>query len=188
MRGENRKIKNVALFMFSPHPEKFFPGARIDINVYSQDKETLTHRDSYKGPVWLALHNALEYIHQMHILKFIHKPKDDAHSVVTYNWPFVAVEEALTNAVRHRDYSLNKPINVNIYHDRIEIVNYGDKGNNSRLGKFMSALKLTRENGSGLRYIIEAMERNGSPKPWLDYNEAIPNYKVVLQKREEINI
>ena len=36
---ENERVKNVALMMFSYHPEKFFPGTQIDIVIYPRGKD-----------------------------------------------------------------------------------------------------------------------------------------------------
>ena len=36
---KNERVKNVALMMFSYHPEKFFPGTQIDIVIYPRGKD-----------------------------------------------------------------------------------------------------------------------------------------------------
>jgi hypothetical protein len=47
----------------------------------------------FKGPVHITLRKALDYIRNMVILRGVHKPKDDAHSVITYNYPYQGLTE-----------------------------------------------------------------------------------------------
>jgi ATP-dependent DNA helicase RecG len=72
----------------------------------------------FKGPVHITLRKALDYIRNMVILRGVHKPKDDAHSIITYNYPYQALEEALVNAYYHRRYDEYQPVEVNVlFHD-----------------------------------------------------------------------
>lgn len=41
-----------------------------------------------------------------------------------FNYPFAAIEEALANAVYHKSYEKNEPIEVQIWPDKIEILSY----------------------------------------------------------------
>ena len=183
---EQTRIKNVALMMFSYHPERFFPGTQIDIVFYPQGKDgdpnNFTETEPFRGPVHLTLRRALDYLKYMVVRKNIHKPKDDEHSIVVYNYPYQALEESLVNAYYHRRYDEYQPVEVNIMPDMIEIISYGGaersiklddlragkrvharRYRNPRLGEFLKELHLTEGRGTGFPTIHEELRKNGSP-------------------------
>ena len=183
---EQTRIKNVALMMFSYHPERFFPGTQIDIVFYPQGKDgdpnNFTETEPFRGPVHLTLRKALDYLKYMVVRKNIHKPKDDEHSIVVYNYPYQALEESLVNAYYHRRYDEYQPVEVNIMPDMIEIISYGGaersiklddlragkrvharRYRNPRLGEFLKELHLTEGRGTGFPTIHEELKKNGSP-------------------------
>jgi len=183
---EQTRIKNVALMMFSYHPEKFFPGTQIDIVFYPKGKDgdpnNFTETEPFRGPVHLTLRKALEYLKYMVVRKNIHKPKDDERSIVVYNYPYQALEESLVNAYYHRRYDEYQPVEVNIMPDMIEIISYGGaersiklddlragkrvharRYRNPRLGEFLKELHLTEGRGTGIPTIHEELKKNGSP-------------------------
>ena len=92
-----------ALMMFSYHPERFFPGTQIDFVFYPKGKDgdpnNFTETEPFRGPVHMTLRRALEYLKYMVVRKNIHKPKNDEHSVVTFNYPYQALEESLVNSI-----------------------------------------------------------------------------------------
>lgn len=184
--AEQTRIKNVALMMFSYHPERFFPGTQIDIVFYPKGKDgdpnNFTETEPFRGPVHLTLRRALEYLKYMVVRKNIHKPKNDEHSIVTYNYPYQALEESLVNAYYHRRYDEYQPVEVNIMPDQIEIISYGGaersiklddlragkriharRYRNPRLGEFLKELHLTEGRGTGFPTIHAELKKNGSP-------------------------
>jgi len=183
---EQTRIKNVALMMFSYHPERFFPGTQIDIVFYPQGKDgdpnNFTETEPFRGPIHLTLRRALAYLKYMVVRKNIHKPKNDEHSIVVYNYPYQALEESLVNAYYHRRYDEYQPVEVNIMPDMIEIISYGGaersikledlragkrvharRYRNPRLGEFLKELHLTEGRGTGFPTIHEELKKNGSP-------------------------
>ena len=184
--AEQMRIKNVALMMFSYHPERFFPGTQIDFVFYPKGKDgdpnNFTETEPFRGPVHLTLRKALEYLKYMVVRKNIHKQKYDEHSIVTYNYPYQALEESLVNAYYHRRYDEYQPVEVNIMPDQIEIISYGGaersiklddlragkriharRYRNPRLGEFLKELHLTEGRGTGFPTIHAELKKNGSP-------------------------
>jgi ATP-dependent DNA helicase RecG len=200
---EQARIKNVALMMFSFTPEKFFPGTQIDIVIYPRGKEedpnNFIEVPPFKGPVHITLRKALDYIRNMVILRGVHKPKDDAHSIITYNYPYQALEEALVNAYYHRRYDEYQPVEVNVLPDRIEIISYGGaersikladlnsgkmvftrRYRNPRLGDFLKELGLTEGRGTGLPTIHDELRKNGSPDAIIDADEEHTYFMITI--------
>jgi ATP-dependent DNA helicase RecG len=52
------------------------------------------------------------------------KHGDRAEATRIWNFPFVAIEEALVNAVYHRSYEEREPIEVRISHDELVILSF----------------------------------------------------------------
>lgn len=60
----------------------------------------------------------------MIIIEKVVKHPDRAEADRFFNFSYVAVEEALSNAVYHRAYDEREPIEVRVENDRIEIVSF----------------------------------------------------------------
>ncbi len=178
------KPKNVGLMFFSMEPDKFFPYAQIDIVRFP---EGLGGNDiienTFKGPIHQQLRDALQFIKNTIITEKVVKHADRAEADRFFNYPYAAIEEALSNAVYHRAYDVREPIEVRVEQDRIEIVSFpgpdrsvtqeglknyrvsNRRYRNRRIGDFLKELHLTEGRNTGFKRILDALEANGSPKP-----------------------
>lgn len=118
------------------------------------------------------------------------KYPDRAEADRFYNYPYAAIEEALANAGYHKAYDIREPIEVRIEKDKIEILSFpgpdhsvtieglrtyrvtNRRYRNRRIGEFLKELHLTEGRNTGFRKILNALERNGSPKPEFETDEA----------------
>jgi len=138
---------------------------------------------SFKGPLDRMLIDALNYIKSQFIEEKVQKFPDRAEAERRYNYPYVAIEEILTNTVYHRSYEIREPIEVRILPDRITIGSFPgpdrsitDKDmqecrfisrryRNRRIGEFLKELDMTEGRGTGIPKILQAIKKNDSPKP-----------------------
>lgn len=172
-------------------PDKFFPYTQIDV---VQFPDGLGGNDiieqTFKGPIHQQLRDALQYIRNTIITEKVVKHPDKAEADRFFNYPFAAVEEALSNAVYHRAYDEREPIEVRVENDRIEIVSFpgpdrsvtieglknyrvSNRGyRNRRIGDFLKELHLTEGRNTGFKKILDVLEANGSPKPEFETDEA----------------
>ena len=122
---EQTKPKNVGLMFFCLNPERFFPYAQICVVHYSKyPYGDTTIEKTFKGPLHQQLREALLYIQNSILQEKVVKFPDVAEAKRFFNYPFAAIEEALSNAVYHKGYDVRKPIEVRVMPDRIEIVSY----------------------------------------------------------------
>jgi len=184
-RGADEELKplNIGLLMFSDDPSVYFRGAQIDLVEYQDDIGDQFRETIFKGPVWQQLKDVLRYIRHSIIKEQIIKIEGKAEADRFYNYPYEALEEAIANAVFHKGYDRQNPIEINIRHDCIEILSFPGpmppvnneslkKGRviardyrNSRLGDFLKELHLTEGRSTGIPKIRRFMEANGSPEP-----------------------
>ncbi len=208
-KGPDEDIRpvNVGLLFFSNEPERFFERAWIEV-VHHQDSSGKKYTEKYfKGPIQDQLRNTLAYLKSNVISESVIKSSDKAESDRFYNFPFDAIEEALSNAVYHKSYEMGSPIEVQIFPDEITILSHpgpvppvnakvlstqrriiAREYRNRRIGDFLKELKLTEGRGTGFPTIYNALETNGSPDPKFETDEtsymlvtipAHPNVKMI---------
>lgn len=179
--------KNVALMLFSYEPWRFFPYTQIDFVIYPEGKlenpSNIIEVSPIKGPVHLMIIDALNYLKTNVIKEKILKPSNQAESVKYYNYPYQALEEALVNALYHRNYQEREPVEISIHPDKIEIISYNgpdrsirlsdlQEGKNIRarryrnrkLGDYLKELDLTEGRGTGIPTIQKELYINNSGK------------------------
>lgn len=178
------KPKNVGLMFFCMEPDRFFPCTQIDIVQFPDGLggDNIIE-NTFKGPLHQQLREALQFIKNFIITKKIVKRSDKAEADWVFNYPYAALEEALSNAVYHRAYDIREPIEVRVEKKMIEIVSFpgpdrsvtqeglkrykvsNRRYRNRRIGDILKELHLTEGRNTGFGKILRALEENGSPKP-----------------------
>jgi ATP-dependent DNA helicase RecG len=184
-RGSQEYLKpiNIGLLFFHENPNQYFHGAKIEVVEYQDDIGDNFSEKVFNGPIHQQLKDALQYLQSTIIKEEIHKVARKAKANRFYNYPYEAIEESLANAVYHRSYEDQNPIEVNIWRNKIEILSYPgplppvDNSQlkkpriiaryyrNRRVGDFLKELRLTEGRGTGIPKIRNAMKQNGSPAP-----------------------
>lgn len=181
--SEYRKPVNVGLMFFSEEPEKFFPYARIEV-VDKPDPTGIGMTEQiFRGPLDRQLRDSLAYIRNYIIREYVTKVPDNELAVRAFNWPYQAVEEALSNAVYHKSYQIGEPVTVTITPEKMEIVSLpgpdrsisdesmkqgiliSRRYRNRRIGDFLKELDIVEGRNTGVPLIIQSMKNNGSPAP-----------------------
>ena len=184
--------------MFNDNPEKFFPCARIEVVDFHDEVGDSFSEKIFNGPIHIQLKEALRYLQSMFIKEEIRKRPDRAEADRFYNYPYVALEEALSNAVYYKDYAQREPNEISIRPNRIEILSFPgplpplkiedlNKGSahvrtyrNRRIGDFLKELHLTGGRCTGVPKIIKAMKANGSPPTIFETDEESHYFLTVL--------
>jgi len=103
---------NVGLLFFSRTPEKFFNRSWIEVVWHKDDVGDNFTEHYFKGALHHQLRDALRFINTNIIHEHVIKVPNQAEALRFYNYPYEAVEEALSNAVYHKAYDLGNPIEV----------------------------------------------------------------------------
>ena len=191
---EGFKVKNVAAMMFCEHPEIFFKMTQVEIVIFPKgrllDPDNMIEVAPIRGCVPKMIRETMNYLKTNVIQKRIHKPEDTERSVVTYNYPYQALEEAVVNSLYHRSYIDREPVEITIEPDKISILNFGGPNHtismqairearmlrsrrytNRRLGEFLKELDLTEGRATGIPTIQQKLQENGSPRATIETDE-----------------
>jgi predicted HTH transcriptional regulator len=200
--------RNVALLFFSDEPDRIFPGARIDVVLFRDGAggDILEER-IFRGPLHRQIRDCMSYLRTInghHIRKHPDRPEASTWETV----PTAAIEEALVNAVHHRDYQrCFDPTKVYIYPEALELTSYPGpmqglkpedfqgghrvpqvSARNRRIGELLKELRLAEARSTGVAKIFRAMSSNGSPKPQFHFDEERTYFTVVLPTRAGIGL
>lgn len=179
-------IRNIGILMFVERPDKLIPGAQINLvrfnNPEAEASKDFTEK-TFTGPIWKQVKDALDYIKTNVIEEKVVKITNQAEAVRYFNYPYNALEEAVVNAVFHKSYREDSPVEIRIYADEIVIINYpgpakwidmekfakgkvrARKYRNRRIGEFFKELDLLEKQSTGIPTILNELKKNGSPLP-----------------------
>lgn len=121
------RLTNLGVLLFADQPEKFLNGAFVDLAVYDHAVADGNTADSRKitGPVPEQIEKILSYLQTSPYLAVISE-KDGLGRVDRPSYSAYALQEAVVNALVHRDYELEgSQVIVYLFPDRIEIRNPG---------------------------------------------------------------
>lgn len=191
---EKRMIKNVAAMMFCNQPTKFFPVSQVEIVTFPEGRENspnnFTEAPPIKGPIPFLIKETLNYLRTNVIKEQITKQENDERSIRFFNYPYQALEEAVVNALYHRDYQLREPVEITIEPNRISILSHSGpdrsismaaikeakilrsrRYRNRRLGEFLKELDLTEGRATGIPTIQDELRKNGSSKATIETDD-----------------
>lgn len=195
-----------SLMLFHPYPQSIFPmfcitavvvpGTQVG-NVADSGERFLDNK-RIEGNILDMLEDALSFIYRnMSVRTIINKntlKRDDKT-----DYPEIALREAILNALVHRDYSIhsqNKPIEILMFNDRIEIKNpggvfgkisiaeLGDEHPDTRnpiLAGALEVLGVTENRYSGIPTIQKAMKEY-SLQP-AEFTDSRGTFTVCLRKQ-----
>lgn len=205
---EKRLVKNVAAMMFAERPEKFFPVSRVEIVVFPEGRENnpdnFIEIPAITGPVPMMIRDTLNYLRTNIIKERVIKPADNEKSIKVYNYPFQSLEEAVVNALYHRDYKEREPVEITVEPDKISILSYSGpdrsislesikeakslrsrRYRNRRLGEFLKELDLTEGRATGIPTIQKKLLENGSPKATIETDESRSYFLIDIPCRKD---
>ena len=182
-RHQNRDVPTVGgMILFGRNRLALFPDAFIKAGRFDgvDRSRILDSADITSYPV-RAVEELLAFI-QRNIRRSI--TIAGLRNVETWDYPLVALREAITNAVVHSDYALRgAPIRVAIFDDRIEVDNPGtlppgltipeirqgiSKLRNRVIARVFHELRLIEQWGSGIQRMTQACVEAGLPEPKLE--------------------
>jgi ATP-dependent DNA helicase RecG len=195
---------NAGLLFFNSNPHRFFNRAWIELAIHKDDVGRNFASETFKGPLHRQIRNCLAYLKAEVLKTEIRKITGQAESITISNYPYNALEEAISNAVYHKNYAEEKPIEIQVLPDRIEILSYpgplppisnvdlqqrrviARDYRNRRIGDFLKELQLTEGKATGFPVIRDGMLKNGNPEPVFYTDEERTLFLVTLLCHPEL--
>lgn len=196
--SEDMHPLNVGLMFFSDDPTRFFRLAQIEVvDIPDPTGEGMTER-IFRGPLNRQLADALRFIRNTVVAERIFKLPDQAEAIRVFNYPYAAIEEALTNAVYHKSYQIPEPVTVRIERDRMVITSVpgpdrsisdedlkrnhlvAKRYRNRRIGDFLKELHLSEGRNTGVPTMLRALKDNGSQPPIFETDEDRSYFSVTF--------
>lgn len=120
---EGEYLKRASVLLFSKDPEKYVTGSYIKIGYFKSDSDLL-YQDIIRGNILEQVQKCEEIIFTKYLKAYI--SYDGMQRVESFPVSQLAFREALINAVVHKDYADETPIQISVYDDKIMIYNSGE--------------------------------------------------------------
>ncbi|MBI4398611.1 MAG: putative DNA binding domain-containing protein [Candidatus Omnitrophica bacterium] len=173
------KLNNTAILLFAKDPQKFFVQSKIYAGrIKGTEGHDFLDTKVLEGTIPELRGGALRFIAE-HIKKAVFFDANQRYD--KWEYPLRALEEALNNALAHRDYWANGDIQLAIYDNRIEIWNPGELPKqltpkqlkekhrsiprNQFLADKLYLIKYIERWGRGTNRIVEEMRKEKLPDP-----------------------
>jgi ATP-dependent DNA helicase RecG len=179
--------RNYAVLLFGREPQRFVPGAFAIYSAYPGRDRTdpVSRRFEIAGTLLDQARRVQELLDAEAVMLF---DKTNLKAPNAEKYPRRALQEAMVNALAHRDYELFDPVRFTSYKDRIEFISPGSlpfgvtiedlrkrsvtpRWRNQSLAWFLSRLQLAQAEGQGIQTIRSTMKAVGCPPPLFDATE-----------------
>lgn len=196
------------LLVFSKYPQTYFPQLCVtavslpglEIGELGNDNERFIDNMRITGSIADIIEEATNFVRKNSRTKII--IDDNGKRIDKLEYPIIAIREAILNAIVHRDYSIyteNTPIRIEMYRDRIEIINSGGlygritvdslgKANpetrNAVLANILEILKITENRYSGIPTMRKECIKNNLSEPIFISKHG--QFKVIIKNNYEI--
>ena len=117
-------ISYAGALLFTEKAERWIAGAYIKVGKFGENEADLVYRDDVHGSLIEQAEKALDLIYFKYLKAKI-SYEDGLHRVEKFPFPREALRELILNALVHKDYSSNIPIQISVSDDKIYIANTG---------------------------------------------------------------
>ncbi len=179
---EGDKPTNAAILLFGAKPQKFMPTSEIKCMHYHGTvvAKPIPSHQIFAGSLFEQADQATDFI--LSKINRIVPPRDSAPvSETRYEIPKEVIQEAVINAVAHRDYTSAASVQVSVFSDRIEVRNPGSlppdltfedlkvkhssRPRNHRIAKPLYLAHYIEKIGYGTTQMITGCREAGLPEP-----------------------
>lgn len=121
-------VKNGAVILYGNEPTKFFTQCRIRITNMPEGAtgDNFSDIEIIEDNLFVSFNRVMDYFKKNNpIVSEFHQ--DSPLRIDREKYPFAALDEAIVNAMVHRDYGdMSGEITINIHKNKIEIINSGE--------------------------------------------------------------
>ena len=198
IEGEKCDFTNAGYLFFASYPRKHFPSAYVRVLRFEVDVEEAHNRGGttfdrdFDGALPKLIRKLKTFFEESAIFRTFIERGDSGRFIEDPEYPLLAVDEAVVNAVMHRDYGFSEAIHCIAYrngfvvkspgsipqdvpqHFSLEDTVLSSVLRNSKLVEWMRFMKdeqgkpLVRALSEGTQKMCEEMEKLGLPAPYYE--------------------
>jgi predicted HTH transcriptional regulator len=126
-----QSFTNAGVLFFTSNPQRVLPSAyvrllRFDCGVEEAHNRGLpTFDKKFTGPVTKQIRDLRTFLQETGFFKTYERRKPEGGFAQEPEYPLIVVDEAIVNAVAHRDYAMGVPIVCESYYDAFVVRNPG---------------------------------------------------------------
>lgn len=131
IRGEEYWFTNAGLLFFGSNPQRTLPGSYIRLLQFAVSSDRIqarglpTRSGEFTGPLTKQIREARTFFRESAFFKRYQKRKSGGGFIEEPEFPPTVIDEAIVNAVAHRDYRTGIPIECESYTDAFIVKNPG---------------------------------------------------------------
>ena len=185
----DKAISNAAILLFGKQPQRFFISSEIKCAHFHGTKveKPIPFYQVYKGNLFEMVDQAVNFVLSK-IDYAVGTRSNGPQAPTSYEIPPEVIEEAIVNAVAHRDYDSTGSVQVMLFADRLEIRNPGhlppalslenltnDHSSypfNPLIAESLYLVKYVERMGTGIQDMIEHCKAAGLKQPEFKIDDA----------------
>lgn len=189
------------LVCFGKDIQRYMPEALVKCGIFEgKDKShTILKYEDYKTNIFEQIASVQQFFINHFRKEYVINPKTGQREGV-YEWPLLAIREAIANAIAHSDYMISGHADIAVFDDRVEIWSPGRLPEGITLADLNKRHKSVLRNpaiaemlyftgyverwGSGIQTMSRLMKEADLPEPV--YEEIGSNFVVIFNKASTI--
>ena len=192
------KLNLAGLVCFGREIQRYIPEALVKCAIFDgleKRSDRIVEYEDFRTNIFKQIENVQKFIQENYRKGYAVNP-ETAQREAVYEWPLLAIREALSNAIAHRDYMISGHTDIAIFDDRIEIWSSGTLPEGIKIEDLNKTHKSVLRNpaiaemlyftgyierwGSGIKAMNTLIKQAGLPEPI--YEEIGSNFVVTFRK------
>ena len=179
----NTHLTRASVLLFHANPEKYIGGAYIKVGSFNEQSELISH-DEIHGSIFSQIEETIDILTKKYLKTNLFF--DKINRTESLNYPIRALREAIINAIAHKNYQSNNPIQIKVFENKIQIFNEGSlpkdwtmeqfignhpsKPANPKIANVLYRVGYIEAWGTGISTILRECHKNGLPLPSFDFD------------------
>lgn len=172
-----------------PTRAKWIAGAYIKVGKFGEDETDIVYHDDVHGSLIEQAEKTLDLIYFKYLKAKI-RYENGLHRVEKFPFPREALRELILNALVHKDYSSDIPIQISVSDDKLYIANVGSLPDDWTVKRLLGKHSSRPHNptiagcvyltgmietwGRGIRKVFDECKRHGCPPPVYEVSAGDP--------------
>jgi predicted HTH transcriptional regulator len=128
--GSDYAFTNAGYLFFGSNPQRILAWAyirllRFEADIDQGERGLPTFERMFTGPITTQIRNIRTFFRESGFFKTYQRRNPDGGFIEEPEYPHIAVDEAIVNAVAHRDYAMKFPVRCESYKDAFLVNNSG---------------------------------------------------------------